>query len=419
MSDETETPAARLDPPATDETSANARATDIDDLKRAQAKLGETEEKFRLLVEGTPDYAMFLLDPDTRITYWSAGAERVFGYTPQEAIGQKGSFIFTPEDREKEEDQKEIDTALRDGSAPDRRWHIRKDNTRLWLDGFMRRLNHDNGELRGFAKIAREATEQKMAEEALRHGRDEMEQRVLERTADLMATNTALQEAMKQRTQLETQLLAISEREKRRIGEDLHDMICQELTATALLLKSSAMRLELECPPAAKTLHESAQIVNSNVGLARDMARGLHPVELTASGLPAALRALAQQVIETKNLRCEFKAVRAVRIADSDVALHLFRIAQEAVTNAVKHAGARTITITLERGPDGTCRLTVEDDGKGPPKNVPRKTGLGLHIMQYRANLLGGTFELSPRDEQGTRACVCIPPATRTKRQQA
>jgi PAS domain S-box-containing protein len=384
-------------------------ATDIDDVKNAQATLSETEEKFRLLVEGTPDYAMFLLDTDNNITYWSAGAERVFQWTAQEAIGKKGSMIFTPEDREKGEDQKELTQAMRDGSAPDRRWHVTKDGTRLWLDGFMRRLDHADGSLRGFAKIAREATEQKMAEEKLRHAYDELEQRVLERTADLMATNNELQRAIKGREQLERELLQISEREKRRIGEDLHDMICQELTATALFLKSSAKMVQAESPKAAQTLDESAQIVNHNVGFARDMARGLHPVELKASGLSAALRALAAQTSETKSIACEFKSNRAARISNDEVALHLFRVAQEAVTNAIKHSGAKNIVITLDRSPDGIC-LSVEDDGKGMPKGRRGRKGLGLHMMSYRANLLGGTFEIEPRKGAGTKVAVCVPP---------
>ncbi len=158
------------------------------------------------------------------------------------------------------------------------------------------RLNDESGALRGFAKVARDATEQKEAEDALLHARDEMEQRVVERTADLVAANNKLNRTMAERAQLERELLTISEREKRRIGEDLHDMICQELTATALFLKSSAKQLEKESPAAALMLNESAQIVNHNVGFARDMARGLHPVELKASGLQAALRSMAAQI---------------------------------------------------------------------------------------------------------------------------
>ncbi|MDQ6655889.1 MAG: PAS domain S-box protein, partial [Verrucomicrobiota bacterium] len=390
-------------------------ATDIDELKQAQANLAETDEKFRLLVENARDYAMFLLDQQNVITYWSKGAERVFGWTAEEAVGQSGEIIFTPEDQATEQEEKEIETALRDGRAPDRRWHVRKDRRRIWADGVMHRLDYlDTGSLRGFAKIARDATEQRNTEEALRHAHDEMEQRVLERTADLMATNHQLQRAINEREQLEGELLRISEREKRRIGEDLHDMICQELTATALFLKSSAKRLESTVPAAVQPLEEAAQTVNSNVGFARDLARHLHPVELTSSGLPAALRAMTTQIAESKGIDCDFEMPRSVRVANSNVALQLFRIAQEAVVNAAKHSAAECIRVTLDRTGHGV-RLRVEDDGKGLPKKLPRgNKGLGVHIMHYRANVIGGTLSVSRREEGGTRV-ECVVPLTKEK----
>ncbi len=182
---------------------------------------------------------MFLLDPDNTITYWSSGAEKVFGWSAEEAIGQTGDLIFTPEDRARDAVQKEIGIARRKGVAPDRRWHLRKDGSRLWVDGIMRRVDGKDGRIRGFAKIARDATEQRQIDDALREARDELEQRVLDRTRDLRATNAELERTMSQRQELEKELLEISEREKRRVGEDLHDMICQELTATAFFLKSA------------------------------------------------------------------------------------------------------------------------------------------------------------------------------------
>ena len=217
-------------------------ATDIDDLKKAETALRESDERFRVLVEGAHDYAMFLLDPDNVITFWSQGAEKVLGWTREEAIGQKGDLIFVPADKAKGAVEEEMAIARANGRAPDRRFHLRKDGSRFWADGVLMRLDEKDGTLRGFAKVARDASDQREIEDALRHARDEMEQRVVERTRDLLATNTELERTAAQRQQLEKELLGISEREKRRIGEDLHDMVCQELTATALFLKSSATK---------------------------------------------------------------------------------------------------------------------------------------------------------------------------------
>jgi two-component system CheB/CheR fusion protein len=382
-------------------------ATDIDDLKQAEAALHETQERFRLLVEGAQNYAMFLLDVENRITFWSKGAERVFGWSETEAVGKKGDLIFTPEDVAQGAVEKEITTALKKGSALDRRWHLSKDGSRLWTDGIMTRLDHDSGELRGFAKIARDATDQQRAEEELRQARDKMEERVVERTRDLLATNSELERTMAQRQQLERELLEISEREKRRIGEDLHDMVCQELTATALFLKSSAKKLGSTNAAAARTLEESAETVNRNVVVARELAGGLQAIELTASGLKNALRDLAAQACENSGIKCHFKAARGVRIPDDTGALHLYRIAQEAVTNAVKHSGARNILISLDRNPTHIC-VSVQDDGKG---FVPRRRGkgLGLHMMRYRANALGGELKVERRKSGGMDITCVIP----------
>ena len=381
---------------------------DYTEDRKAEQALRQIEERFRLLVEGAKDYAMFLLDPGNVITFWSAGAERLFGWTREEAEGQPGDLIFTPEDRARRAVEKEISIALAEGKALDRRWHLRKDGSRFWIDGIMMRLDDEAGKgFRGLAKIARDATDERRAEEELRHARDELEQRVLERTAELVASNKQLQQTIAEREQLERHLLEISEREKRRIGEDLHDVVCQELTATALLLKSHANRLQGKNPTVAQTLNESAQTVNRNVSLARDLARGLQPAELTAAGLNRTLRDLAEQASENGAINCEFRAARGVRVRDDTFALHLYRIAQEAVTNAVKHSGAKNILITLDRD-DGTICLTVGDDGKGLSIRKRHK-GLGLHLMKYRANVLGGTLQIESGKRDGTTVTACLP----------
>jgi two-component system CheB/CheR fusion protein len=380
-------------------------ATDIHDLKEAEAAQRESEERFRLLVQGAKDYAMFLLNLDNHITYWSNGAERVFGWSAEEAVGQTGDLIFVAEDKAKGAVQREIEIALNEGRAPDRRWHLRKDEGRFWVDGVMMRLDDPNGEPRGFAKIARDATEQRRAEEELRHARDQLEQRVLERTADLMATNNELERTMHQRELLERELLEISERERRRIGQDLHDVVCQELTATALFLKS-ASKTAVD-PTAGKTLDEAAEIVNRNVAIARDLARGFQPTVLASGGLAAALRSLCKEASGRPGIHCTLKMPRAVRMRDETIALNLFRIAQEAMRNAISHSGGDEIIICVERERE-LIRLVVEDNGKGyrPRK---RSKGLGVHIMEYRTNVLGGRFGIVPRPKGGARVVCEVP----------
>ena len=271
----------------------------------------------------------------------------------------------------------------------------------------MMRLDNEGGGVRGLAKIARDATDERAAEEALRHARDEMEQRVVERTRDLVATNSELERTMAQRQQLEKELLEISEREKRRIGQDLHDIVCQELSATALFLKSSANNMERKSPAIAKTLNEAALAVNRNVVHARDLARGFQPVELSAGEFDAAMRALVTQTNANRSVKCRLEMPRPMQLRDEMVTLNLYRIAQEALFNAVKHSGAREVVVSLVRDRN-QVRLMVEDNGKGfrPSK---RNKGLGLHIMRYRASVLGGTFAIDSKPNSGTRITCIVP----------
>jgi len=382
-------------------------AQDVTNDRERSEQLRESEEKLRLLIEGAPEYAMFLMDPASRIIFWSTGAERVFGWSADEALGETAKIIFTPEDLTKGVDEKELAIARRKGSAPDRRWHVRKDGSRIWVDGVMHRLNDENGELRGYAKIARDATEQQRIENALRQSRDELEKRVSERTRDLLTTNSELKRTMEQRRQLEKELLEISEREKRRIGQDLHDSVCQELSAAALVLKSTANQNAKQNPAIAKTLNEAAQIVNRNVTLARNLARGFQPMRLSGGEFTAAMRILVSQTnARARSVRCTLDMPRPIEFEDETIALNIYRIAQEALTNAIKHADAKRVSVSLKKSRD-QLYLTVEDDGKGFAKKK-RSKGLGLHVMDSRASVLGGKFAIETSPD-GTQIVCTIP----------
>ncbi|MFC7478252.1 PAS domain S-box protein [Dankookia sp. GCM10030260] len=139
----------------------------IDRLHKV-TRLQTTEERFRLIVENARDYAILVTDAEDRITDWTPGAEAVFGWTAEEAIGQPSSLIFTPEDRTGRVDVDEAETARREGVAPNRRWHLRKDGSQVFIDGSVTALRGERGELRGFLKIGQDVTERRRTEEALR-----------------------------------------------------------------------------------------------------------------------------------------------------------------------------------------------------------------------------------------------------------
>lgn len=147
--------------------SAVSIIADIDAAKRANDALRESEERFRLIVENATDYAIFIADPDDIITDWLPGAEAVFGWTAEEAIGRPGGIIFTPDDQAQGEPAQELETARREGVAPNVRWHQRKDGSLVFIDGMVTPLRNEDGSIRGYLKIGQDVSERRSVQEAL------------------------------------------------------------------------------------------------------------------------------------------------------------------------------------------------------------------------------------------------------------
>ena len=218
----------------------------------------------------------------------------------------------------------------------------------------------------------------------------------------------ALSQEMAERQRLEKEILQISEREQRRVGHDLHDGLCQHLTATALAGQVLAERLETKRLPEAADADKVVRLVEEGIDLARNLARGLYPAEMDAEGLVAALHELADTVTKAGKVRCVFECEPPVQIADAAAVTHLYRIAQEAVRNALRHAKAARVEIRLS-GRQGGVGLTVEDDGVGLPDTGPAGGGLGLRIMAHRAAVIGATFAVEPAPTGGTTVTCLLP----------
>jgi two-component system CheB/CheR fusion protein len=213
------------------------------------------------------------------------------------------------------------------------------------------------------------------------------------------------------RKHLEREILEISEREQRRIGHDLHDGLCQHLAGIELMSQVLAQKLERRSKAAADRAAEIAKNVRETIAQTRALARGLSPVTLEAEGLMAALQELAENTEKIFRVPCRFHCAPPVLVPDQAVATHLFRIAQEAVSNAVRHAKkVRGITLELKAEP-GRRVLIVSNDGSGfAPATPPAKgRGMGLRIMQSRAGMIGGTLAIEPGAAGGTRVTVFVP----------
>lgn len=207
------------------------------------------------------------------------------------------------------------------------------------------------------------------------------------------------------RVNLEWEILHISEREHRRIAQDLHDGLGQLLVGAAYLAGTVRQDLAARRLPEARKLGRIGEVINEAVAQSRNLARGLHPVEPEPNGLMAALESLAARTKKLFQVRCHFSCRRPVLIPDNTVATHLFRIAQEAVTNAIKHGKPGHIEISLTRTP-ARISLAVKDDGSGMPARRRKKAGMGLHIMRYRAGMIGGSLAVQKEPGGGTTV-VC------------
>ncbi len=203
-----------------------------------------------------------------------------------------------------------------------------------------------------------------------------------------------------QRERLEREVLEISEREQRRIGQDLHDGVCQHLTGIALFCRSLQQKLGDRAVGEAAEAERITGLVNDGIEQTRRVTRGLYPVASEADGLMVALQELANSLHVTDHLACRFECPAPVLVRDQMAATHLYRIAQEAVQNAIRHAKPTTILIRLESVADALT-LTISDDGCGLPEQ-PSTKGLGLDIMNYRAHTLGAKLDIGRGTEGGT-----------------
>lgn len=201
-----------------------------------------------------------------------------------------------------------------------------------------------------------------------------------------------------ERKQLERAILQAVSREQYRIGNDLHDGLGQELTGIALMLRGLAGKVTTEYPSILPEIEGITRLVNSSIESTRALARGLSPVNLERGGLSDALEGLAMHASELYNVSvsCTHR-VKTIRPLSAELANHLYRIAQEAVRNAVRHGQARSIRLHLH-GARAKVRLTITDDGVGMPADAVDAPGMGLKIMRYRARILGGEV----RFERGT-----------------
>lgn len=204
-----------------------------------------------------------------------------------------------------------------------------------------------------------------------------------------------------ERRELEKRIADLTDSEHRRMGQDLHDGLGQQITGIGMLASSLEKRLRASGSPEADRAARLVEALREAQHQVRALSRGLMPVQLDANGLMSALSRLVEETCTLHETDCVFHCRETVQVEDGFTATHLYRIAQEAIHNAVKHSGAERIEIELESAGE-RLKLEVRDDGSGLPPDLEAGDGMGLEIMRYRARLVGGELEIATLPGGGT-----------------
>ena len=354
--------------------------------KLAEEALHESEERLRLVINSVEDYAITTTDVTGIINGWNPGAKKMFGYAESEIIGQPCDILFTPEDRENGVPAMEMQTAMKNGSAEDERFHLRRDGTRFYVSGVMQSLK--DGKVDGFVKIARDMTERIKAEQ-------------IGREKEMLQT-----------------LVGAQEDERKRIARDLHDELGQLLTGLRLKLEAVGKLCEGNRELRGKI--DETQTIAKHLDAGIDfLAWELRPAALDDLGLYAALAKYVREWAHYSGIAAELLGsnIKKERLAP-EAETNLYRIAQEALNNVHKHAKASSVEVSLEKRGEDLIVLIINDDGSGfDPKNkMNRGKGIGLIGMRERAALIGGSLEIESAPGKGTTIFVRVP-ATFTEKE--
>ncbi|MEX0929572.1 MAG: PAS domain S-box protein [Balneolales bacterium] len=341
---------------------AERQVTEKTRRNKAENNLRLSEAHARSILEMTVD-GIITIDKVGTIRSYNKAAERLFGYQTEEVIGNNVSMLM-PEPYKKEHDGY-LDNYMKSGHRK--------------IIGIGREVSGKRKDGSVFPMYLA------VSEVELR------DQRIF----------TGIVRDISGQRRLEQEILRISEHERQRIGQDLHDGLGQMLTGIGLISQNVSKNLEKENSSQTAEVKEITKLIREADQHARGLARGLIPVEFDSQGLSAALERLSDNVRKLFNIACDFTEIHPCHFDDPAMVIHLYRIAQEAVSNAVKHGKADEVEIILD-GSQDRLYLQVMDNGHGFPDNWEEDKGLGVRIMQFRARLIGAELDIRSKKDEGT-----------------
>jgi two-component system sensor kinase FixL len=341
-------------------------------VRRARRK---SEARAKAILETVADGIM-TLTADGTIKSFNPAAEDIFGYSADEIVGENIDRLVAPPHRTVVEKQLRRPVPFEQTGSPG----VDREMTGQCKDG----------------------------------STFPMELSIHEVELDDRIVFTGMARNVSERRRLEQEILDASETERRRIGQDLHDGLGQMLTGIGLLCQDLARHLDEEGHHRADDMAEITEHVKKADRRARTLSHGLIPVDVEPNGLVEALRRLTEEVERPFDVECDFQEIGTVRVRDSTVTTHVYRIAQEAMNNATRHADPDHIKVVLASEEDD-LQLRIEDDGVGFEAENPGEKGMGLRTMQYRARLIGGTLDIDSQAGEGTTVtCTLLHPSLST-----
>ena len=371
--------------------------------KRAEAGLRESEERLRAIVEQATA-GMVRTDLNGRVLFVNQTFCQILGYGEKELIGKRIEELTYSVDAKKT--MKLFGRLVKEAKPYEiEKRYVRKDGSIIWVSVSASPIRAVKDKVTSAVAVVVDITARKRAEAALRRSKQLLEKLVQHRTKALRLANVELESEITRRKGLESQILEISDREQQRLGQELHDGLCQQLTAIAFMARAASLRLKDHRVVEVEQLEKIAQLINGSVMDARNIARDLHKEEIDAASFETALRDLADRKIW--KTPCRLMLSGELNIEDDNVASQLYRILREGVINANKHARATDVVIEISRKKKGLV-FSVTDNGVGLHR---RETGhgLGFRIMQYRAESIGARLELESGKSRGTRLLCYLP----------
>jgi PAS domain S-box-containing protein len=369
---------------------------DITERKRAQEKIAYQAR----LMEDSSD-AIFAVDAGYRIVSFNKAAEELYGYTATEVLGQHiNDTLRNPmDDAQKDAIRKELlELGYWKGFVV---YHTRNKRP-LDIAISISRTHDERGKVDGYIMVCRDMTERLKAEAKLRQFNEDLARLVEEKTNELQHSNIELRD-------LTSRLQRVREEERGTIAREIHDELGQQLTGLKMDLYWAVKRLDGAAPDQAREkLRSTISLLDETIRTVRRIATDLRPSILDDLGLIAAIEWQSQEFQKRAGIRTVFQSTIPEMDFPPDMAIGMFRICQESLTNVARHASASRVSITLDPVEGGVCMI-VSDDGKGlDPDKLGRKT-LGLIGMKERALMMGGRLEIGNGELKGFRLAVTVP----------